>query len=169
VRRYARTLLPLQALGDVLAGLRAADAPLLSPALRVSVVVHAVARLAPGAYRYDAARHALQPRRTGADLRAATRAAALDQDVMGDAAVVLVLSADRAVLAADPNGPARAYRHALLEAGLMGERVYLEAGARGLVACAVGAFYDDEAAALVGIDPAHEWVLHFAGFGQPGG
>jgi nitroreductase len=73
-----------------------------------------------------------------------------------------VLSIDRAAFAADALGPARGYRHAFLEAGLVGERVYLEAGARGLGVCGVGAFYDAEAAALVGIDPAREWVVHFA-------
>ncbi|WP_298236208.1 nitroreductase family protein, partial [uncultured Azohydromonas sp.] len=102
-------------------------------------------------------------------LRAEARAAALDQDVIGDAAAVLVLSADRAALAADACGAARGYRHAFLEAGLVGERIYLEASARGLGACAVGAFYDDEASALVGADPAREWVLHFAALGVRGG
>jgi hypothetical protein len=34
-----------------------------------------------------------------------------------------------------------------------------------LPSCAVGAFYDDEAAALVGVDPGREWVLHFAALG----
>ena len=33
--------------------------------------------------------------------------------------------------------------------------------------CAVGAFYDDEAAALIGADPAREWVVHFAALGWP--
>jgi nitroreductase len=109
----------------------------------------------------------LVPRRANVDLRAAARAAALDQEVIGDAAAVFVLSVDRATLAADPAGPARGYRHAFLEAGMVGERLYLEAGARGLGACAVGAFYDDEAAALVAIDPAREWVLHFTAIGVP--
>jgi SagB-type dehydrogenase family enzyme len=102
-----------------------------------------------------------------AALRARARAAALDQDVIGDAAVVFVLSLDRAALRADPVGPARAYRHGFIEAGLVGERLYLAAGALGLAVCAVGAFYDDEAAALVGIDPAREWVVHFAALGVP--
>ena len=66
-----------------------------------------------------------------------------------------------------PSGPARGYRHAFLEAGLVGERIYIEAGARGLGVCAVGAFYDAEAAALVAIDPDHEWVVHFAALGVP--
>lgn len=170
VRRYAAAPLPMQVLSDVLARMAAMQGPLLSAAVRISVVAHDVSGLAPGAYRYQPGRHALEPRRAPAALRTAARAAALDQDVAADAALLFVLSIDRARFAADPLGPARGYRHAFLEAGLVGERVYLEAGARGLGACAVGAFYDDEAAALVGIDPAQEWVVHFAALGvkRPG-
>jgi hypothetical protein len=32
----------------------------------------------------------------------------------------------------------------------------------------VGAFYDEEAAALVGVDLQREWVVHFAALGVPG-
>jgi len=32
----------------------------------------------------------------------------------------------------------------------------------------VGAFYDEEAAALVGNDPAQEWIVHFAALGVAG-
>ena len=165
VRRYTKTPLPLPVLAEVLARMSALHVPVLSAAVRVNLVAHDVAGLAPGAYRYEPERHALVPRRVPSATRAAARAAALDQDVVADAAVVFVLSIDRAMFAADALGPARGYRHAFLEAGLVGERVYLEAGARGLGACAVGAFYDDEAAALVGVDPAHEWVVHFAALG----
>jgi nitroreductase len=98
-------------------------------------------------------------------LRRRSRAAGLDQDTIGDAAVVVVLAIDRAAFAADPAGPARGYRHAFLEVGRVGERLYLAAPTLGLGVCAVGAFYDDEAAALVGVDPAKEWVLHFASVG----
>jgi SagB-type dehydrogenase family enzyme len=168
VRRFADVPLPLQALSGLLAGLRL-QAPLLSPAVRVDVVAQAVAGLAPGAYRFDPVRHALLPRAVPAGGRARARAAALDQEVIGAAAAVLVLSADRAALAADALGAARGYRHAFLETGLVGERIYLEAAARGLGACAVGAFYDAEAEALVGVDPAREWVLHFAALGPRAG
>ncbi|MDH5541203.1 MAG: nitroreductase family protein, partial [Rhizobacter sp.] len=125
--------------------------------------------LRPGAYAYDAAAHRLLPRRAGLDLRGAAQAAALDQEVIGAAAVVFVLSVDRAAFAADPAGPARGYRHAFIEAGMVGERIYLEAGARGLAACAVGAFYDDEAVALAGLDATREWPVHFAALGWPTG
>ncbi len=168
VRRYASTPLSPQVLAAVLSRMTTLHGPMLSPAVRVSVVVHAVAGLAPGAYRYEPTQHALLRRRGPTVLRKAARAAALDQDVIGDAAAVFVLSIDRAAFAADPFGPARGYRHAFLEAGLVGERVYLEAVARGLGACAVGAFYDNEAAALVGVDPAREWVVHFAALGMKG-
>lgn len=173
VRRFASAPLALEALAGVLAGMAARSAALLSAAVRVDVVINAVVGVLPGAYRYQAELHALLPRRVpaepGADLRASAHAAALDQDVVGDAAAVFVLSIDRAAFSADPAGPARGYRHAFLEAGLVGERIYIEAGARGLGACAVGAFYDEEAAALVGVDPTREWVVHFAALGMVAG
>ncbi|HSV70199.1 MAG TPA: SagB/ThcOx family dehydrogenase, partial [Methylibium sp.] len=168
VRRFAARPLALDAVAAVLGALALDRPPLLSGAVRAHLLVHAVTGLAPGAYRYDPARHALQPApATVAGMRAASRAAALEQDVIGDAAAVLLLSIARAAWATDADGPARGYRHAFLEAGLVGERAYLAAPAQGLGVCAVGAFYDAELAALAGIDPAHEWVVHLAALGAP--
>ena len=48
---------------------------------------------------------------------------------------------------------------------MIGERWLLGAVARGLSACPVGGFYDDEAAALIGVDRQRQWVLHFAALG----
>ncbi|HKX93079.1 MAG TPA: SagB/ThcOx family dehydrogenase, partial [Methylibium sp.] len=166
VRRYAARALSGADLSALLAGLQI-DPPLLSPALRLDVIAHAVDGLAPGAWRYDAARHALSAADTPFRGRAASRAAGLDQDVIGDAAAVLVVSMDRALAAADADGPARGYRHAFLEAGLIGERAYLGGAALGLGVCSVGAFYDDEIAALAGIEPQHHWVLHLVAIGVP--
>ena len=167
IRRYAELALPLAALSEVLDAMARRQAPVFSSALRIDVVAHAVQGLPPGAWRYEPQGHRLLPRRLGRALRAQARSAALDQDVIGDAAVVFVISLDRAALAADPAGAARGYRHAFLEAGLVGERLYLQAGVLGLGVCAVGAFYDDQASALVGLNPAREWVLHFAALGVP--
>lgn len=167
VRRYAARPLPLDALVGVLAALDGGAAPRLSAALRPHLLVHEVAGLARGVYRVLPGSLALQ--RRDDDQRRASRAVALEQDVIGEAAAVVVLAADRAAIAADPAGPARGYRHAFIEAGRTGERVYLEAAARGLACCAVGAFYDDEAAALLGVDPMRTWVLHFAALGVPVG
>ncbi len=166
VRRYAQRPLRLADLSALLGSLRL-EQPLYSAALRLDLIVHAVDGLAPGAQRYDAARHALRAAGGPFRGRAASRAAGLDQDVIGDAAAVLVVSMDRAAAAADADGPARGYRHAFLEAGLVGERAYLGGTALGLGVCSVGAFYDDEIAALAGVDPQRDWVLHLVAIGLP--
>jgi len=158
-RRFSERAVELRQLASILADM--AQAPLLSGALHADLVVNRVTGLEPGVYRYLPARHALQPVQLG-DFSTQARNAALDQDVIGDAAVVLILSADSAQ--ALKNG-ARGYRMAFLEAGLMGERWLLSAVARGLGACPVGAFYDEEAASLVKAPKGH-WVLHFAALGR---
>ncbi|MCE2915279.1 MAG: SagB family peptide dehydrogenase [Rubrivivax sp.] len=169
-RRYRRDAMSLPALAALLAAM-VAPVPVLSGAVRIHLVAHAVTGLAAGAWRYESATQRLHAHgepiadRDVPALRRRSRAAGLDQDTIGDAAVVVVLAIDRAAFAADPAGPARGYRHAFLEVGRVGERLYLAAPTLGLGVCAVGAFYDDEAAALVGVDPAKEWVLHFASVG----
>jgi SagB-type dehydrogenase family enzyme len=173
-RRFSAQDLPVQALADVLQAMTQA-APVLSSAVRIDVLTAAVSGLEPAAWRHRAggvgtpSAPATLHRSIvhGPALRGRARAAALDQDVIGDAAVVFVLSLDRDVLRADRFGPARGYRHGFIEAGLVGERIYLAAGGLGLAACAVGAFYDDEAAALVGVETSREWVVHFAALGLP--
>jgi len=50
-------------------------------------------------------------------------------------------------------GP-RGYRYAMMTAGRLGERLYLMATAMGLGCCGIGAFYDIEAATLLGLNPA---------------
>lgn len=170
LRRFSEQPLSPQLLADVL-GAMTAPAAVLSPAVRIDVLTAAVEGIESASWRVDTAVAPVAPARLlrrvphGAALRARARAAALDQDVIGDAAVVFVLSLDRARLQADPAGAARGYRHGFIEAGLVGERIYLAAGMLGLAACAVGAFYDDEAAALVGLDSASEWPVHFAALG----
>ena len=166
IRRYSNQLLSLQDLAAVLAAM-GRGGPVLSDALRIDFIAQAVESLEPGAWRYHPQQHAIELRaQPGGKLRSRSGAAALAQDVIGDAAAVFVLSIDRAAFTADPTGAARGYRHAFLEAGLVGERVYLEGTARGLGVCGVGAFYDDEVSALIGVDPEREWVVHLAALGR---
>ncbi len=157
-RRFAKQPLSLVQLSGMLADLR--QQAQLFAGIDISVVVNRVAGLAPGVYRY-APGHTLQLVRAG-DFAAAAQSAALSQDAIGDAAAVLILSSDRERVLA---GGARGYRHALIETGLIGERWLLGAVARGFAACPVGAFYDDEAAALIGADARRHWVFHFAALG----
>jgi SagB-type dehydrogenase family enzyme len=171
-RRFADRPLTLQVLSTVLHAMQREQAAVFSDAVRIDLVSHAVQGLPPGSWRYEPSQHALIERRHAVDaaaLRNQSRRAALDQDVIGDAAVVLVLAIDRDAWQADPLGAARGYRHAFLEAGVVGERLYLAAGALGDAfgcgVCAVGAFYDAEASELVAVDSQREWVVHFAGLG----
>jgi nitroreductase len=141
----------------------------MSAAVRVRALSLAVEGLEASAWRWNAAAAQLEPvGPLGADARARMRAAALDQEVAGDAAVVFVLSMNRARFAAGPAGAARGDRHAFIEAGLVGERLYLSGQALGLGVCGIGAFFDDETAALAGVDPAQEWVVHLVAVGAIG-
>jgi SagB-type dehydrogenase family enzyme len=54
-------------------------------------------------------------------------------------------------------GP-RGYRYAMLAAGRLGQRIYLGATALGLGCCGIGAFYDKEAARLLGVNAATKMV-----------
>lgn len=159
-RRYSEQAVPLPALSALLADV--AQAPQLSDALSLHLVINRVDGLPPGVYRY-LPQHTLKRVRAG-KFAAKARNTALEQDVIGEAAVVLIITASRPTILQDG---ARGYRHALLETGLLGERWLLSAVARGLAACPVGAFYDDQAAALLELDPQQHWVLHFAALGLP--
>jgi hypothetical protein len=170
VRRYGGAPLPLPALAAVLSRMTTGTGPLLSPAVRIDVVVHAVAGLAPRRLSlpspHDHACCIAAPSRRGP--RGDARAAALDQDVIGDAAAVL-RAVDRPRRLRRRSARPGARLSARVPRSGAGRRAGVPRGrARGLGACAVGAFYDDEAAALVGIDPAREWVVHFAALGAEG-
>lgn len=165
VRRFATTAVTESDLAALLQAMTDPP-PQLSTAVRIDVLTMSAQDRPPSAWRLDPGTRQLQQRvEHGDGLRPLARAAALDQDVIGNAALVFVLSLDRATLLADPLGPARAWRHGFIEAGMVGERLYLAGAALGLGVCGVGAFYDDEASALVGVDPTREWVVHFAAVG----
>jgi hypothetical protein len=96
--------------------------------------------LAPGAYRYDPSRHAVELLHAG-DFRRQAAFLTLEQALGGDAAVTLFfLSPLDAVF--DQFGE-RGYRLANLEAGIAGGRTYLAAYACGFGASGL-TFYDDD-------------------------
>ena len=59
----------------------------------------------------------------------------------------------------------RAYRYIYLDAGHLGENLYLAAGALGLGVCAIGAFFDDKANNIIGVDGIEETVIYLAAVG----
>jgi len=91
-------------------------------------------------------------------------AAGLGQGMLGQAQVCLVLSA--VFQRTRWRYRERSYRYVLLEAGHIGQNVYLAATSMGLGACAVGAFLDDELNGLLGLDGSEEAALYILAVGK---
>jgi SagB-type dehydrogenase family enzyme len=60
----------------------------------------------------------------------------------------------------------RTYRYGLVEAGHLGQNLYLAAESLGLGACAVGAFLDDEMNAMLGVDGRDEAAVYMLSLGS---
>lgn len=137
-------------------GLRAAPSAGAQYPIETYVAVTRVDGLEPGIYHYAPYEHALglvRPGSFGGDLMLA----ALGQEFVGEAPMVIVLSAIFQRLRWRYRE--RAYRFALLEAGHIGQNVYLAAEAAGLGACNVSSFFDDALNRLLGLDGVDEAAL----------
>lgn len=119
--------------------------------LELYVVVGNVERLAAGAYRYEPYGHRIA-RLAAGDRRAALSDAALRQEWMRDAAVILVLAAlyERTTVKYGDRG--RRYVH--MEVGHAAQNIYLQAAALELGTTFVGAFQDDRVTAVLGLPNA---------------
>jgi SagB-type dehydrogenase family enzyme len=125
-------------------------------------VIHRVAELRSGIYHYAVQTHTLEFLEQG-DFRGQVTRAGLYQTFLGQANVCFLLSA--VFQRSRWKYRERAYRYVLLEAGHVGQNLYLAATSLGLGACAVGAFYDDQVNALLGLDPQEEAVLYVMSVG----
>jgi SagB-type dehydrogenase family enzyme len=121
--------------------------------------VHRVDGVPPGCYRYrrDDAGHALVPVRLG-DVRAAAAGLSLGQELAGHAICAFSMIADLARGGAACGN--RAYRHAHVEAGMLGPGRYLAATARGLDATGIGAFFDDDVHRWLGLGGPDRQVIY---------
>jgi SagB-type dehydrogenase family enzyme len=113
---------------------------------RMFLAAGQVEGLAPGVHEFWPEAMTLTPL-VETDVRSDLAAAALGQSWMAAAAVNLILAAPLADLARARGE--RSYREVMLEAGLIGQRVYLAATALGWGCCGVGAFFDDEVQRLL--------------------
>jgi SagB-type dehydrogenase family enzyme len=75
----------------------------------------------------------------------------LDQAWLQHASLHILFMANLA--AVDRRWGPRGYRYAMLNAGRLGQRLYVQATAMGLGCCGIGALYDEEAADLLGLAP----------------
>jgi SagB-type dehydrogenase family enzyme len=127
------------------------------------LVVNSVGGVEPGVYHYAVDKHELDQLRAG-NFRIAVAQAALDQEMAYHANVVFIWTAvfERSKWKYEQ----RAYRYIYLDAGHIAENVALAAVALDLGSCQIGALYDDEVSALIGVDGVDESVIYMTVVGK---
>jgi SagB-type dehydrogenase family enzyme len=131
--------------------------------IEVYLAVHRVESLKPGLYHYAVRNHTLELLRAD-DLQGEIVRHGLMQEFLGQANLVLVFTAIFQRLRWKYQE--RTYRYALLEAGHLGQNVYLAATSMGMGACAVGAFLDDGLNAMLEVDGQHEAAIYMLSVGK---
>jgi SagB-type dehydrogenase family enzyme len=131
--------------------------------IELYAVVHAVDGLSAGLYHYGVQNHSLAQLRV-ADLREAVVRQGVMQDFIGQANVVFFFSIILQRMRWKYQD--RAYRYGLIEAGHLGQNVYLTATSMGLGACAIGAFMDDQVNAMLGVDGTEEAAIYMLTVGK---
>lgn len=128
------------------------------------VVVNDVRKLEAGVYHYFVRTHQLEQLKQG-ELRQEIATAALGQEMCARAAAVFVWSAifERCKWKYGQ----RAYRYIYLDAGHIAENLALAAVSLNLGSCEIGALYDNQVNAILGIDGTEESVLCMAAVGIP--
>jgi len=115
-----------------------------------------VEEIQAGIYHYVSAEHGLAVVSTG-DRRRALAKAALSQMWMAMPPVSMVITAEYGRIAVKYGD--RGVRYAMIEAGHIGQNIFLQAEALGLAAGIVGAFDDRQVTRTMGIPDSHEPLL----------
>lgn len=131
--------------------------------LEVYPVVNRVEGLVNGVYHYRPGVHSLDLVKEG-DFRALLLTSTLGQDMVLRAGAVFVITA--IFQRTRWKYQDRTYRYVLLEAGHLGQNLYLAATSLGLGACAIGAFFDDEVNRLVEVDGKEEAAVYVVSIGR---
>jgi hypothetical protein len=120
--------------------------------------LHRVEGIEPGLYLYDRVHHALISQKIG-DQRGHASTFSLDQAIAGDSAFAVSLIADlgRAFASFGERG----YRAVHIEAGAIGQGLYLAAESLGLNSTGIGAFFDDEVNRHLALPESRQVVYHF--------
>ncbi len=130
------------------------------------LTVDRVSGLPPGIYHYDVRQHGLEQLRTGQFGHEVTMATG-GQKMCLEAPVTFMWTAifERSKWKYDE----RAYRYIYLDAGHIAENLALAATSIGLGTCQIGALFDDEVNAIIGVDGASESIIYMSVVGHPAG
>jgi SagB-type dehydrogenase family enzyme len=160
--KLSRLLHAAQGITERRRGFRAAPSAGALYPIELYAVIHDVVGVEPGIYHYAVREHELELLQVG-DFRTAVMLAGLGQSFLGQANVCFILSA--ILQRTRWRYRERTYRYVMLEAGHIGQNLYLAATSMGLGACAVGAFLDDDFNKLLGLDGKKEAVLYVISVG----
>lgn len=173
IRHYSQAKMTLPELSRVLKsagaiteksrGFRSAPSAGATYPIEIYCVVNNVDGLEQGIYHYEIKTQDLALIKSG-DFSSKIMQSALYQSFVGKANAVIVLTAifDRTRW----RYKERAYRYILIEAGHIGENIYLAATALGLAPCAVGAFMDTKLNELLGLNDWREQALYILTVGK---
>ena len=128
------------------------------------ILARAVEGLDPGIYHFRPHAFDLEFIKSG-DFAPLLADAALGQDMIREAQATFMWTA--IVARSTWKYRQRAYRYIYMDAGHIGQNLYLAGTAAGLGVCAVGAFFDDQVNDLIGIDGVKEIALYLAAVGWP--
>jgi len=126
-------------------------------------VVHNVADVERGVYHYSPENHLLEQVRAG-DFRTYVVEHGLNQQFLGECAAVIYLTLIFQRMRFKYGE--RSYRYGLIEAGHLGQNLYLAATSVGLGACAVGAYDDQGIEELLAIDGRDEVSVYLLSLGR---
>jgi len=128
------------------------------------IVTNNIEGLEKGVYHYNIASHILEELHTGNYGMSLTHAA-LDQDICLLSPAVFIWTAifERSKW----KYKQRAYRYTYLDAGHIAQNLALAAASIDLGTCQIGAIFDDEVNAIIGVDGIEESAIYLSVIGHP--
>lgn len=129
--------------------------------LKLGLLVRDVNGFGDGHYVADINKHSIGCIDSG-NKTGVLASACLDQRWLANASVHFVMTGDLERVEGELG--VRAYRYMMMNAGILGQIIYLAATSLGLGCCGIGAFYDNEAAMVLGGDD--ECLLYMVAAGH---
>ncbi|MDI6703368.1 MAG: SagB/ThcOx family dehydrogenase [bacterium] len=131
--------------------------------LDIFAVCKDIESVTPGIYHYLPSKHNIRLIKEG-DFSLSLMEACLGQGFVGDASLVLVITAE--FTRTTKRYGERGVRYVHIEVGHVGENLYLQAESLGLATCGVGAFYDEKIKKILDL-PKNFEPLYIMPFGYP--
>jgi SagB-type dehydrogenase family enzyme len=161
-RNFVKKALSSETTNALLRTVYRSDGSLYDQSLAVGFLVGQAEGMEPGFYLLDGKKEAWALVSPGQFMGKST-SVCLDQEWLVNAGLHFLFLANLDAL--DKTWGPRGYRHAMLTAGRLGQRLYLAAEAMGLGCCGIGAFYDNEAMEMLGLSQTSR-LLYLVGVGH---